>query len=619
MKFRYDINALRAIAVIGVMLFHYGFPHIYGGFAGVDVFFVISGYLMTQIITGSLQKDNFSLKEFYIKRLKRIVPALLVLVAVITVLGFFIYFPVDYTVTERNCLASILFVSNMVYWKTANYFAAASDTNILLHTWSLSVEWQFYLVYPVILVWLNRLVKNKKVYLWIFSGATLFICLTSILFTKYYATASFYWFPSRSWEMLAGGITFYAKDIIQDRKKKIVLALSGYALIAYSMLFFNRQIPWPGIYTLIPVIATCMVIIANRDDIIFIKSGIAQFFGRISYSLYLWHWPVLVLALYVGSKGSKAILYPLIILPIGLAYLSYRYIESVVYNSPKRILICMGIFSVAAVLLLFTNVNSLLFKPESLQLSAYAKDHKIEMEQRLSAGKCFITDGYTIKDFNHEQCLCLNDSFRNILLIGDSHAAHLLTSLKETFSKMGIQLSIASASHCMPVLGIKEESTCSDVINYVYHDYIVKHATEIDGIIISADWLLNTDDPALLKDIVNTLHFLEQYHLKTIIIGQNETYIIPYPNIAAWERQLNMKLAQRFVTKRSVIINDFLKDKLKSSYVNIFNSNFSSGVSSDNVPYMFDGNHVSSYGADLIVQKILKDSVASKFLQAVMN
>ena len=140
LKFRYDINALRAISVIGVLLFHYKVPFFEGGFAGVDVFFVISGYLMSKIIINGINRNNFSLPEFYGRRFKRIVPALLVLVLVLTVVGFFIYFPVNYRLNEQNVAASVLFISNIVYWQSAGYFAEASDTDILLHTWSLSVE-----------------------------------------------------------------------------------------------------------------------------------------------------------------------------------------------------------------------------------------------------------------------------------------------------------------------------------------------------------------------------------------------------------------------------------------------------------------------------------------------
>jgi peptidoglycan/LPS O-acetylase OafA/YrhL len=159
--FRYDINTLRAIAVLGVLLFHFKIPYAGGGFAGVDIFFVISGYLMSRIVLNGMSKDNFSILDFYKRRALRIIPALLMLVTIVTFVTFFIYLPADYKDVTKNGLSSLLFISNIDYSKV-DYFALSSDNNIFLHTWSLSVEWQFYLILPVVLVLINRYFRNDR-------------------------------------------------------------------------------------------------------------------------------------------------------------------------------------------------------------------------------------------------------------------------------------------------------------------------------------------------------------------------------------------------------------------------------------------------------------------------
>ncbi|CAG5072036.1 hypothetical protein DYBT9623_03974 [Dyadobacter sp. CECT 9623] len=192
-EFRYDINALRALAVLGVVLFHYKVPYFQGGFSGVDIFFVISGYLMTRIIIRGLAKGNFSVIEFYSRRVKRILPGLLFLILCLTVINFFLYLPVDYSDFVKNAAASAVFYSNILYYKS-DYFDASSENNMLLHTWSLSVEWQFYLILPLVLMLVNRFLKNdRRGYLAVFLIAAVLIFVGSLFATDYRPNASFYW------------------------------------------------------------------------------------------------------------------------------------------------------------------------------------------------------------------------------------------------------------------------------------------------------------------------------------------------------------------------------------------------------------------------------------------
>jgi len=324
MKFRTDINGLRAIAVIAVLVFHFYRQLLPGGFAGVDVFFVISGFLMTGIIFRGLGEDNFSILKFYIARANRIIPAIGVLAVVLLVFGWFRLIPVDYDALALHAVSSILFVSNFVYWQEVGYFEAAASEKWLLHSWSLSVEWQFYIVYPLILVLAKKFLTLENLKRFVVVG-TILGFLFSVVATHVSAQAAYFLFPTRAWEMLLGGVAYlYPWDLKQARSKQ--LEWLGIALIILSCVFIDSTNPWPGYLALLPVGGTFLVIQANRSDSILTSNTVFQHIGKWSYSIYLWHWPVLVFLLYYGFDG--------VWLPIGmivsilLGYLSWRFLSS---------------------------------------------------------------------------------------------------------------------------------------------------------------------------------------------------------------------------------------------------------------------------------------------------
>lgn len=617
MKFRYDINALRAISILAVLFFHYKVKGFGGGFTGVDVFFVISGYLMTDIINKSINNETFTLQSFYAKRLQRIAPALLALLAFVCVVGFFMYFPTDFNTAGKNLISSALFTSNLWYWQSSNYFAPASDNNIVLHTWSLSVEWQFYLLYPIILAFLIKSVRNERVLRTIFWVSTILLAIVSFAVTRYNATASFYLFPTRSWEMLAGGAAFYLQNKIRNNPLKLLTALLGYMMIFAGIVILKKDMAWPGIYTLIPVTGAVLVIIANVNNLKILQTKASVFFGKISYSLYLWHWPVYVIAKYVGLFGmlsNVVVVTILTIVSILLAYLSLSYIEQKKYQA-KHLLISMFSFSAIVGLLILTDANKVLFKEESLKLSNYEKDNKEKIDSLFSAGKCFLSNVHTFNNYNKEACLCTVDSVKNILLIGDSHAAHLAASLKDTFAVMNINLAQAMASGCLPVLNAQGQSQCKDLINYIYKDYLPEHAAKYDAVIISGHWIGAANKEALVKDLRATIRFLHDLHLKTVILGQTESYSIPYPFIVAWGYQLNKKLDNLFIQPETGVFNDYLRQNLKDDYVDIYNQDSIPGILANGVPYIFDKDHLSKEGAVLRVRKMFEQPLFESMLK----
>ena len=297
MKFRNDINALRALAVTAVVLFHYKVDFVPGGFVGVDVFFVISGYLMTSIIMGRLAKDRFSVWEFYYDRAKRIVPGLLGLCFCLLAAGYLLLEPTTYHYLGSTSISALLFFSNFRFWEATGYFDQDSNTKWLLHTWSLSVEWQFYLIYPIILMLLHRFERTRRFIvpiLWSMAALSVLLCIWS---TKLYPASAFYLLPQRAWEMLAGGIVALQFKNSEQRYSWPLLA-SGLALIGISLVYFDKNMAWPSYSALLPVVGTCLVIAANRANGYAFRNAIVQTVGKWSYSIYLWHWPVAVAAIY---------------------------------------------------------------------------------------------------------------------------------------------------------------------------------------------------------------------------------------------------------------------------------------------------------------------------------
>ncbi|MEZ8967909.1 acyltransferase family protein [Vibrio breoganii] len=290
MNFRYDINGLRAIAVIAVVLFHFNPSWVPGGFAGVDVFFVISGFLMTSIIFRGLENDNFNLFKFYVARANRIIPALTVLCLALLAFGYLFLPPIDYYALGKHALSSLGFFSNIIYWKESGYFDAASYEKWLLHTWSLSVEWQFYIIYPVVLMALKKLLSIENIKRFLVLGTLLGFAF-SVVATIKWPNPAYYLLPTRAWEMMFGGLAFLYPISMGDQQKKLAEYL-GLALIVISYAFISSNLAWPGYWALVPVLGAYLIIVADRQDSIVTNNLIFQELGKWSYSIYLWHWPI---------------------------------------------------------------------------------------------------------------------------------------------------------------------------------------------------------------------------------------------------------------------------------------------------------------------------------------
>lgn len=425
MNFRYDLNGLRAIAVIAVVLFHFNPAWVPGGFAGVDVFFVISGFLMTGIIFRGLENDNFNLFKFYVARANRIIPALAVLCLVLLVFGWFYITPLDYRALGKHVASSMGFLSNVIYWRESGYFDAASHEKWLLHTWSLSVEWQFYILYPIVLVALNKFLSLENLKRLIVIGTVLGFCL-SVIVTMKWPNPAYYLLPTRAWEMMMGGVAFLYPWNVSESKRKL-LEISGLFLIFGSYAFVSSGVPWPGHFSLIPVLGSYLMIVSNRQSSVITNNKVFQYLGKWSYSIYLWHWPVVVLGYYFDFQNWALYGLPL---SLALGFLSFNLIERYkfhTYMQWSQIVKVTPIYMVILVSLIgacgfITNGFEHHYSDAVLSASL-EKNNKNPYECMTSeTGDASLFHCY----------IGVKDNIRAIV-IGDSHADALTTSISSMF------------------------------------------------------------------------------------------------------------------------------------------------------------------------------------------
>lgn len=318
------------------LFFHFNPEWLPGGFSGVDIFFVISGFLMTSIIFNNLENKTFNLFKFYNARANRIIPVLTVMSAVLLIFGWFYLLPHDYRYLGRQVENTTLFISNLLFAKGGGYFDTAEHTKWLLHTWSLSVEWQFYIFFPVIIIVLKKYLNFKNI-----KHAVLGLFLISFIYCIYLtykdSKTAYFLLTSRAWEMLLGGLAFLYPWSLQSKIKKIIVQSVGFILIITSYSFISKDTLWPGYMALVPVFGAYLIIVSNYQNNFIIHNPIFNYVGKWSYSIYVWHWPLVVLGSYFALDNWWIVGIPLSIL---LGFLSYELIEKINfprYSSWKKI------------------------------------------------------------------------------------------------------------------------------------------------------------------------------------------------------------------------------------------------------------------------------------------
>ena len=328
MKYRPEIDGLRGLAVLSVILFHAGFELFSGGFVGVDVFFVISGYLITTILIEDIENQRFNLVNFYERRARRILPALFFVMIVCIPFVWLWMLPSQIKDFSESLVAVSLFASNILFWRESDYFGASAEEKPLLHTWSLAVEEQYYVLFPIFLILVWRFGKNRVFWMIVVMAAI------SLLISEWgwrnKAIANFYLAPTRAWELFAGSIAAF---IVQKKgvQKKNSLALLGLSAIFVSIFVYDESTPFPSVYALVPVLGVVLfVLFAEKETLAarFLSNKAMVGIGLISYSAYLWHQPLLAFTrIRFGELQSILIMVMLSFCSLFLGYLSWKYIE----------------------------------------------------------------------------------------------------------------------------------------------------------------------------------------------------------------------------------------------------------------------------------------------------
>ncbi|MBV7476935.1 acyltransferase family protein [Pseudomonas sp. PDM31] len=491
LAYRRDIDGLRAVAVIAVVLFHFGVPGFTGGFVGVDVFFVISGYLITSIIWNQRQAGRFSFVDFWARRARRILPALFAMIIAVLALGWFLLAPKDYEELGRSVRYQVMFVSNILFMRQDGYFDVASDLKPLLHTWSLAVEEQFYIIFPLLLTLLSSRLKHWRMALF---GVLLVSFGLSVWAVNHHPEKAFFLLPMRAWELLAGAMLAVAPKHGWRLKPMAAQALSllGMALILLAVFGYDKTTPFPGAAALLPTLGVIALILANGHRQTWVgqllSTRVMVGFGLISYSWYLWHWPVFVFSSYASVDQPSAIdSAGLILLTLVLGYLSWKLIETPFRErrllAGRRQILLAGAFGVvvlglAGQTLRWTDGLPWRLSDQALQ---YAKGR----EWRPELMAC-LADDKTPDDklFCHYGA---ENTQTRALVWGDSHATALIPVFDDGATAHDVSVILASSPGCVPVEGLEHDARCARFNQRI--EQALKSQT-VSDVVLVARWSL---------------------------------------------------------------------------------------------------------------------------------
>ena len=493
MKYRSEIDGLRAVAVVPVILFHAGFERFSGGFVGVDVFFVLSGYLITTILLAEIAEGRFSLIRFYERRARRILPALYFVMLVTLPFAFRLMLPDEFASFAQALISVLFFVSNVYFWQTTDYFSRAAEESPLLHTWSLGVEEQYYMLFPLGLLLLWRL-GPRGALAGLIAGS-----LASLALAEYgvhrWPVPTFFLLPTRAWELGLGSLAAFhltrrGLARIPARFGDAAAAL-GLAMILASVALFDAETPFPSLYALLPTVGTVLVVLYADPGALagrLLSWRPVVFVGLISYSAYLWHQPLFAFARITEfRRPGDGLMLGLSLLALLLAALTWRYVERPFRDRTAisaRGILGYGLASSAGLLLLagvapWLAASPTRYPPEQRQFTIPLADHADYVER-----------GYnrlTQADF-------VDDGRRRLLIIGDSFSQDFYNMIAETGGFPGYQIVTRRfLSTCQIYLGPEDVTPllgaeAANCARQVQAADLVPLAREADVVVFAFSW-----------------------------------------------------------------------------------------------------------------------------------
>jgi len=486
MQYRSEIDGLRALALIPVIFFHAGFEVFSGGFVGVDVFFVISGYLITSILIEDLENKRFSILYFYERRARRILPALFLVILICIPFAFFLMTPYQIKDFSQSLIAVSLFASNIFFQRKNDYFSPNAEEAPLIHTWSLAVEEQYYLLFPIFLIIAWRYKRNKI--FWIIILLAIISLLISELRSNSSETANFYMTTSRAWELFAGSISAF---IFQKKglQKNNTFALLGLAMIMFSIFAYNEKTPFPSAYTLLPVLGTVIIVLYATTGTLVAKLLSTKAFvgiGLISYSAYLWHQPIFAFARIESiDSPSFTLMVILSFASIVFAYISWRYIEKPFRN--KKIITQRKIFNYAIFGIIFLICIGLAGYYNFEKVEAFWLRNQTELTKKTyhlmndaknqspvsSINRLYDNQNcrFNLLNINNASENRIIDCFRKygpgILVFGDSHATNLYQSIVKNSENQNINFIVGITKNGCHLPKFDSDCPYSNLLDFV--------------------------------------------------------------------------------------------------------------------------------------------------------
>jgi peptidoglycan/LPS O-acetylase OafA/YrhL len=611
---RNDIDGLRAVAVLPVVAFHFLIlpTLVTGGFVGVDIFFVISGYLITRTIFDDINSNTYSIVGFYNRRIRRIFPALFAIFIFCMIATFFSSLPPEATKTGQAILSSIFFVSNYLFYSQSGYFDRNLETNPLLHTWSLSVEEQFYVIFPVVIYLLRTFSDRTRIRLLYAIALASLLSSAWMVFTD--SAAAFFLVQFRAWELLIGSLL--AVDAIPKLVRQWqaeLVGIGGIALIVGSVFLISKETPFPGLAALAPCVGAAAVIHSGAANKTLTSRVLAffpfRFIGLISYSVYLWHWPLIVFyRLIFANDPSRIEKGALVVACILVATVSWRFIEQPFREKPYKLkpygtLVAGGAVMVltgAATLALPSLIESVFKYPSrAMEVLSYAKID----ESHMRVGTCFSSDITKIISTN---CLQIKPTIPNVLILGDSHAAHLWPGLQTSYP--AVNFLQATMAGCVPILGEKSSrAACDEMMQYIFQRFLPH--VHLDAIIISARW----SSDALLPELVKTANAARSYADRVIIFGPIVEYDQALPRIMARAIALHRSEAESANLHRLSLVQKIDRsfstviESTPIEYVSVYRALCAHACeiwATERAPLQFDKDHLTCEGSIELVRKI---------------
>lgn len=616
MNYRAEIDGLRALAVLPVIFFHGGFEWFSGGFVGVDVFFVISGYLITSIIITEMAEDKFSIVNFYERRARRILPALFFVMAVCIPFAWFLLVPSDFVEFGNSLIAASTFSSNFLFWSESGYFGGPAELKPLLHTWSLAIEEQYYILFPIFIMLTWQFGTR-----WILI-ILLLIFMLSLGLSEWAAyktpSANFYLLPTRGWELLMGVfIAFYLKyrNFIKSFLANQLLSLLGFSMIIYSIIVFNESTPFPSFYALIPTIGTGLVILCSVPKTTIHKLLTLKLIvgiGLISYSTYLWHQPILAFTKNsIQGEVHNMIVMMLCISSFFFGWFSWRFIERPFRK--KSHLQRKFIFK-------FSLLGIFIFSIIGASIHIYDGGVKLYSQQKQGIINTFLSDNksYTEKreSYVSSHKFDKSNNKKDILIVGDSHMQDLVNAVYEVGLDDNYEFSSFLISVNCGIYFVKDKKDIEelkfDCENRSFYNSNLKEKMLVaDEIWVISSWDQQDVKKYMAKSIKNILDVnrnIKIFGTKSLGFVSERRYLKNEPENWKSFHKSNEEIKRfKYIENTNNLINDISKD-LGVEFINpqhliCDGNNLCSNYSNGNI-ISYDGSHLTQYGANILGNKL---------------